>query len=203
MRKKRTICLWCSLYWSLKRRKTLKKRKKKVALWNIATREIMFNSCLLKLILHCYVKLALNDYWWRKRFLCVAPHELTEEEKQQILHSEEFVTFFDHSSRIMERALSEQVDVFFDYSGRDLQDKEGWGESLFICYQMWNVSGVWCWNRVCFRESQAGAKLSLNRQFEDERWSKHRVVTCLDWSPQVLDHANFWLIVCISLNTAF
>lgn len=59
-------------------------------------------------------------------FLCVAlPHELTEEEKQQILHSSEFVTFFDHSSRIMERALSEQVDVFFDYSGRDLQDKEG------------------------------------------------------------------------------
>ncbi|XP_009300388.2 dynein, cytoplasmic 1, intermediate chain 2a-like isoform X4 [Danio rerio] len=87
-----------------------------------------------------------------------SPHELTEEEKQQILHSEEFVTFFDHSSRIMERALSEQVDVFFDYSGRDLQDKEG--------------------------ESQAGAKLSLNRQFADERWSKHRVVTCLDWSPQ-------------------
>ncbi|KAG1945149.1 cytoplasmic dynein 1 intermediate chain 2 isoform X4 [Pimephales promelas] len=86
------------------------------------------------------------------------PHELTEEEKQQILHSSEFVTFFDHSSRIMERALSEQVDVFFDYSGRDLQDKEG--------------------------ESQAGAKLYLNRQFADERWSKHRVVTCLDWSPQ-------------------
>ncbi|XP_073708374.1 dynein, cytoplasmic 1, intermediate chain 2a isoform X3 [Garra rufa] len=86
------------------------------------------------------------------------PHELTEEEKQQILHSEEFMTFFDHSSRIVERALSEHVDVFFDYSGRDLQDKEG--------------------------ESQAGAKLSLNRQFADERWSKHRVVTCLDWSPQ-------------------
>ncbi|XP_051997324.1 cytoplasmic dynein 1 intermediate chain 2-like isoform X2 [Xyrauchen texanus] len=86
------------------------------------------------------------------------PHELTEEEKQQILHSEEFTTFFDHSSRIMERALSEQVDVFFDYSGRDNQDKEG--------------------------ESQDGAKLSMNRQFADERWSKHRVVTCLDWSPQ-------------------
>ncbi|XP_052454866.1 dynein, cytoplasmic 1, intermediate chain 2a isoform X6 [Carassius gibelio] len=88
----------------------------------------------------------------------VLPHDLTEEQKQQILHSEEFVTFFDHSSRIVERALSEQVDVFFDYSGRALQDKEG--------------------------ESQAGATLSLNRQFADERWSKHRVVTCLDWSPQ-------------------
>ena len=34
-------------------------------------------------------------------------------------------------------------------------------------------------------EIQAGAKLFLNRQFVDERWSKHRVVTCLDWSPQV------------------
>lgn len=32
---------------------------------------------------------------------------------------------------------------------------------------------------------QAGAKLVLNRQFADERWTKNRVVTCLDWSPQV------------------
>ncbi|KPP70369.1 cytoplasmic dynein 1 intermediate chain 2-like [Scleropages formosus] len=88
----------------------------------------------------------------------VAPHELTEEEKLQILHSEEFLTFFDNSTRIMERTLSEHVDIFFDYSGRDLEEKEG--------------------------EIQAGAKLCLNRQFTDERWSKHRVVTCLDWSPQ-------------------
>lgn len=57
---------------------------------------------------------------------CVAPpHELTEEEKLQILHSEEFMDFFDHSTRIMERALSEHVDVFFDYSGRDMEEKEG------------------------------------------------------------------------------
>ncbi|KAJ3591769.1 hypothetical protein NHX12_006901 [Muraenolepis orangiensis] len=87
-----------------------------------------------------------------------APHELTEEEKLQILHSEEFTTFFDHSIRIVERALSEHVDVFFDYSGRALEEKEG--------------------------EIQAGTKLSLNRKFVDERWSKHRVVTCLDWSSQ-------------------
>lgn len=86
------------------------------------------------------------------------PHELTEEEKQQILHSEEFLSFFDHSTRIVERALSEQINIFFDYSGRDLEDKEG--------------------------EIQAGAKLSLSRQFFDERWSKHRVVSCLDWSSQ-------------------
>ncbi|XP_037705117.1 cytoplasmic dynein 1 intermediate chain 2 isoform X3 [Choloepus didactylus] len=88
----------------------------------------------------------------------VPPHEFTEEEKQQILHSEEFLSFFDHSTRIVERALSEQINIFFDYSGKDLEDKEG--------------------------EIQAGAKLSLNRQFFDERWSKHRVVSCLDWSSQ-------------------
>ncbi|XP_075685557.1 cytoplasmic dynein 1 intermediate chain 2 isoform X1 [Rhinoderma darwinii] len=86
------------------------------------------------------------------------PHELTEEEKQQIVHSEEFISFFDQSTRIVERALSEQINIFFDYSGRDLEEKEG--------------------------EIQAGAKLSLNRQFFDERWSKHRVVSCLDWSSQ-------------------
>jgi dynein intermediate chain len=41
------------------------------------------------------------------------------------LHSEEFLSFFDHSTRIVERALSEQINIFFDYSGRDLEDKEG------------------------------------------------------------------------------
>ncbi|XP_017277718.2 cytoplasmic dynein 1 intermediate chain 2-like isoform X3 [Kryptolebias marmoratus] len=86
------------------------------------------------------------------------PKELTEEEKLQVLHSDEFLSFFERGSRIVERALSEQVDVCFDYSGRDLEDKEG--------------------------DLQAGAKLVLNRQFADERWTKNRVVTCLDWSPQ-------------------
>lgn len=35
------------------------------------------------------------------------------------------------------------------------------------------------------RDVQAGANLSFNRQFYDEHWSKHRVVTCMDWSLQV------------------
>uniref|UniRef100_A0A3Q4GMR1 Cytoplasmic dynein 1 intermediate chain 1 n=1 Tax=Neolamprologus brichardi TaxID=32507 RepID=A0A3Q4GMR1_NEOBR len=67
--------------------------------------------------------------------------ELTEEERQQILHSSEFQSFFDGSIRVMERALAEDSDIFFDYS--------------------------------------AGRRL-----FYDEHWSKHRVITCLDWSPQ-------------------
>lgn len=61
-----------------------------------------------------------------KYCLCTdTPKELTEEEKLQVLHSEEFLSFFERGSRIVERALSEQVDVCFDYSGRDLEDKEG------------------------------------------------------------------------------
>uniref|UniRef100_A0A671V3I0 Cytoplasmic dynein 1 intermediate chain 1 n=1 Tax=Sparus aurata TaxID=8175 RepID=A0A671V3I0_SPAAU len=80
--------------------------------------------------------------------------ELTEEERQQILHSSEFQSFFDCSIRVMERALAEDGDIFFDYSGRDVEDKEG------------------------------GSSLSLSRLFYDEHWSKHRVITCLDWSPQ-------------------
>ncbi|XP_015213399.2 cytoplasmic dynein 1 intermediate chain 1 isoform X6 [Lepisosteus oculatus] len=86
------------------------------------------------------------------------PRELTEEEKQQVLHSEEFLIFFDRTIRVMERALAEDSDIFFDYSGRDLEEKEG--------------------------DTQAGSNLSFSRLFYDEHWSKHRVVTCLDWSPQ-------------------
>ncbi|XP_041038422.1 cytoplasmic dynein 1 intermediate chain 2-like, partial [Carcharodon carcharias] len=85
-------------------------------------------------------------------------HCLTEEEKESILHSEGFLSFFDQTSKMIEQALTEHADIFFDYSGRNLDDKEG--------------------------EVQAGAKLSLNRQFYDENWSKDRVVTCLDWSQQ-------------------
>ncbi|XP_069585458.1 cytoplasmic dynein 1 intermediate chain 1 isoform X3 [Ranitomeya imitator] len=88
----------------------------------------------------------------------VPPRELTEEEKQQAVHSEEFLLFFDRTIRVIERALAEDCNIFFDYSGRDLADKEG--------------------------DIQAGANLSFNRQFYDEHWSKHRVVTCLDWSLQ-------------------
>uniref|UniRef100_A0A9J7YEF5 Dynein cytoplasmic 1 intermediate chain 1 n=1 Tax=Cyprinus carpio carpio TaxID=630221 RepID=A0A9J7YEF5_CYPCA len=86
------------------------------------------------------------------------PRELTEEEKQQVLHSEEFLIFFDRSIRVMERALAEDSNIFFDYSGRDLEEKEG--------------------------DLQGGSSLSLSRLFYDEHWSKHRVITCLDWSPQ-------------------
>uniref|UniRef100_A0A8C2XAP4 Dynein cytoplasmic 1 intermediate chain 2 n=1 Tax=Cyclopterus lumpus TaxID=8103 RepID=A0A8C2XAP4_CYCLU len=105
------------------------------------------------------ILLFFSDIFIEFTFMCTdTAKELTEEEKLQVLHSEDFLSFFERGSRIVERALAEHVDVCFDYSGRDLEDKEG--------------------------DLQAGAKLVLNRQFADERWTKNRVVTCLDWSPQ-------------------
>lgn len=43
--------------------------------------------------------------------------ELSEEEKQMIILSEDFQRFMDRAGRIMERALCESVDIYTDYSG--------------------------------------------------------------------------------------
>ncbi len=40
-------------------------------------------------------------------------------------------------------------------------------------------------------KSSGGIKLSLNRCFYDERWTKNRVITSMDWStvfPELLVH---------------
>lgn len=50
------------------------------------------------------------------------PRDLSDEEKQMILMTEDFQKFFDQSSRIIERALSEQVDIFADYTGASETD---------------------------------------------------------------------------------
>nr|CAG4636903.1 EOG090X03UT [Ceriodaphnia reticulata]SVE72855.1 EOG090X03UT [Ceriodaphnia reticulata] len=86
------------------------------------------------------------------------PRDLSEEEKQMILMTEDFQRFFDQSSRIIERALSEHVDIFMDYTGASETD-----------------------NNV---DDRSGYKIHLNRCFYDERWSRNRCVTCMDWSPQ-------------------
>ncbi|XP_071552657.1 cytoplasmic dynein 1 intermediate chain-like isoform X40 [Panulirus ornatus] len=86
------------------------------------------------------------------------PRELSDEEKQMVMMTEEFHSFFDRTTRIMERALAEDANIFVDYS----HDYEEDGEA--------NENG--------------GVKLSLNRWFFDERWSRNRCITCMDWSPQ-------------------
>jgi len=86
------------------------------------------------------------------------PREISDEEKQMLMMTEDFHQFFDHASRIVERALCEDTDIYVDYSHDHDEDEAG------------NENG--------------SVKLSLNRYFYDDRWSRNRCITCMDWSPQ-------------------
>ncbi|KZC11534.1 Cytoplasmic dynein 1 intermediate chain [Dufourea novaeangliae] len=84
--------------------------------------------------------------------------ELSEEEKQMIILSEDFQRFLDRTSRIVERALGESVDIYTDYTG-NLDGEDGMDE-------------------------KSHQRLWLNRSFFCDRWSRNRCVTSMDWSPQ-------------------
>ncbi|XP_061377496.1 cytoplasmic dynein 1 intermediate chain isoform X9 [Danaus plexippus] len=82
--------------------------------------------------------------------------ELSNDEKQTIMLSAEFQKFISRAGRVIERALAEEVDIYTDYTGG------GDGENA--------------------QDDKSDARLSLVRTFQDERWSRGRCVTCLDWS---------------------
>lgn len=83
--------------------------------------------------------------------------ELSEEEKMHITMTKEFHTFLDRATRVLERALYEDIDICLDYTGGgEEQDSE----------------------------DKSGIKVTLNRYFFDDHWSKNRTVTSFDWSTQ-------------------
>uniref|UniRef100_A0A1B6CBH8 Cytoplasmic dynein intermediate chain n=1 Tax=Clastoptera arizonana TaxID=38151 RepID=A0A1B6CBH8_9HEMI len=84
--------------------------------------------------------------------------ELSNDEKMMIILSEDFQRFVDRTGRIIERALYESIDITVDYTG--VTDDE---DAL---------------------DEKNSCRVSLNRYFWDERWSKNRCVTSMDWSPQ-------------------
>ncbi|XP_064595198.1 cytoplasmic dynein 1 intermediate chain 2-like isoform X3 [Liolophura sinensis] len=94
----------------------------------------------------------------QKEALEVKLRDMTDEERKQIINTEEFQSFFMRTSRIVERALAEDLDIFTDYSAGDGEGKDD--------------------------DQLAGERLKLNRDFYDERWSKHRTITSMDWSTQ-------------------
>ena len=62
---------------------------------------------------------------------------LTEEQKLAIISSESFSTFFDWSTRVMERALGENtrsVDIFRDYAGKEQLDEDPIKDKVCIVY---------------------------------------------------------------------
>ncbi|KAF5400359.1 Cytoplasmic dynein intermediate chain [Paragonimus heterotremus] len=83
-------------------------------------------------------------------------HMLTDEERATVIQTEQFTSFFDRAARLMERALDEPADIFVDYSGAEHDDASA---------------------------SQRHQLLRFGRDFYDDRWSKRRCVTALDWSP--------------------
>ncbi|XP_015041813.1 cytoplasmic dynein 1 intermediate chain isoform X4 [Drosophila persimilis] len=83
-------------------------------------------------------------------------NELSEEQKQMIILSEDFQRFVVRAGRVIERALSENVDIYMDYIGGGDSEETS--------------------------DERSHARLSLNRVFYDERWSKNRCITSMDWS---------------------
>jgi dynein intermediate chain len=83
---------------------------------------------------------------------------LSPEELHAVYGSSDFASFLEGSTKIVQRALSDGYDYLRDYtvSGGD--------------------AGV---------DDQAGRRVRMVCAFGDERWTKNRSVTDVDWSPKV------------------
>lgn len=64
-------------------------------------------------------------------FWLLLVQDLSEVEKQDILLSEDFHKFFNKTSRIIERALEEEIDFLVDYTGAG-EDGEGFVDLNFF-----------------------------------------------------------------------
>jgi dynein intermediate chain len=82
--------------------------------------------------------------------------ELSNDEREQILKSEPFQDFFSRTTRLIERSLWESPSIYTDYSGRDSDGKND--------------------------KMDVGEIIKFDREFFDERWTRHRIVTCIDTS---------------------
>ncbi|KAL0640351.1 hypothetical protein Q9L58_000632 [Maublancomyces gigas] len=86
----------------------------------------------------------------------VFARELTDEERAAITASEDFLDFIERSSKVVERALDMEYDVLADYGlGISAEDEE-----------------------------QSGRMIKEVAQFYDERWSKKRMISDINYSPK-------------------
>jgi dynein intermediate chain len=99
---------------------------------------------------------------------------LSNEELTAVENSDEFIGFVERSTKVLERALDQQLDydILADYAlgGVDVDDEdEGYGSS----------------------GGKKGRRIKEIAQFWDERWSKKRMISDLDFSTKArLPHAN-------------
>ncbi|XP_064397759.1 cytoplasmic dynein 1 intermediate chain 1-like [Halichondria panicea] len=88
--------------------------------------------------------------------------EFTAEQVERIVSSDNFVSFVDRTSRLVERALSGPSDILFDY-----------------------ITG----NSVENGDSPSSRRVVKKKVFLDERWTQNRAVNAMDWSghhPELL-----------------
>lgn len=93
---------------------------------------------------------------------------LSDEELTAVENSNEFIGFVERSTKVLERALDQQLDydILADYTlgGADVDDEdEGYGSS----------------------GGKKGRRIKEIAQFWDERWSKKRMISDLDFSSKV------------------
>jgi dynein intermediate chain len=90
---------------------------------------------------------------------------LTNEELNAVTQSDEFMDFIDRSTKVIEKALDQEYDILSDYTLQahgldDGDDNHG------------NVGG------------RGRRKVKELAQFYDERWSKKRMISSIDFSPK-------------------
>jgi len=92
---------------------------------------------------------------------------LTHEELDAVQGSDDFLDFIERSSKVIERALEEEYDVLADYAVKGIsQSNEDDDEP-----------GV--------TKGRRGRRIKEVYQFQDEKWTKRRMISDLDFSAKV------------------
>jgi dynein intermediate chain len=89
---------------------------------------------------------------------------LTTEELNAVTHSDEFMDFLDRSTKVLERALDQEYDIMTDYTlqAHDIDEEDDSG----------NTGG------------KGRRKVKEVAQFYDDRWSKKRMISSIDFSSK-------------------
>ncbi|KAH8593683.1 WD40-repeat-containing domain protein [Bisporella sp. PMI_857] len=91
---------------------------------------------------------------------------LTAEELNAVTSSEDFMDFVERSSKVIERALDQEYDILADYAlsgSKGVEDDE---------------------DEYGSRGSKGRGRMKEIAQFYDERWSKKRMISALNFSPK-------------------
>ncbi|KAL8705819.1 MAG: hypothetical protein Q9201_001106, partial [Fulgogasparrea decipioides] len=92
---------------------------------------------------------------------------LTNEELNAVTASDDFLDFVERSSKVIERALDQDYDVLADYAQDSVAEAESDEDDMY---------GK--------SKSKKGRRIRQIAQFYDERWSKKRMISDIDFSPR-------------------